>query len=600
VLIYNYKKELVGIDDETLHHLGYATLASFLDEHSDVAELFVKKPGFIHNFQNFPWIDFVLHADAEDTKAIIENGDKHFSCSIDITPIFLTDAPDQEGYIVHLKHIRSLRGGEMPEFTRETSTVSAPGTPSEPQAPAAPEQPSMLQLDEEEIVTPAPSMTQTEPTVLSEPDILDIPDIPDIELPELNPDGSIAELDVFADTPNIPDQPTAPSAAASAPSAERPMLGDYINKEEASFLENLKTPSDYQYDPHVAADELGLPVELIEEFIGDFIQQAHEFQKDLFDATLKEDFDEVHVLSHKLKGVAANLRIEDAFEVLSIINGSHDAVEIEANLKQFYRIIAKMEGKEVPDFAELEPQGSLQTALDDHEDDDIYDIGLLLGDQKPTAKAPHPGAGEPPAEEPSGTVSSDKEVLPTTEEEPAPLSTFDDDEELVMFESEEELPTLEETRNFEEEFLPIVEEKNASESPLPKAHEEESQPPAKVEPAPPLEAGSKEEHAAAAEAETLRYDRHKAALELGIKEAFVHDLVSEFRNDAAAKRDTLLTAAKQGDFRTLKAFAFEFKGLADNLRIVQLSDSLAQLLHQDDSAAAQTELKRFFELLEQL
>jgi len=183
VLIYNHNKELVGIDDETLHHLGYKTLGEFLQNYSDVSQLFVKKPGYIHNFQNFPWIDFVLHSDAEDIKAIIQNEKKHFSCNINITPVFLSDAPDQEGYLVHFKHIKSLSGEPTASFERESFT------PAESAEPVA--------LADYDYELPLASEAPEEPTILQEPDILDIPELPPMTLPELNPDGSLAGTEVF-------------------------------------------------------------------------------------------------------------------------------------------------------------------------------------------------------------------------------------------------------------------------------------------------------------------------------------------------------------------------------------------------------------------
>jgi HPt (histidine-containing phosphotransfer) domain-containing protein len=129
------------------------------------------------------------------------------------------------------------------------------------------------------------------------------------------------------------------------------MLGDYINQEEAAYLDNLKTPGDYQYDPHIAADELGLPVELIEEFIGDFIQQANDFRDDLFDANLKEDFDEVHILSHKLKGVAANLRIEDMRQLMENAQHAKTLEEIEKSLTAFYRKLAALKRSMAKEYA---------------------------------------------------------------------------------------------------------------------------------------------------------------------------------------------------------------------------------------------------------
>jgi len=529
VLIYNHNKELVGIDDESLHHLGYKTLAAFFEDNRDVAELFVKKPGYIHNFQNFPWIDFVLHADAEDTKAIIQNDKKHFSCNISITPIFLSDAPAQEGYVVHFKHIKSL-SGETDVFERETEAPSEPAV-----------------FDETDFGLPLEA--EEEQTVLQEPDTFDIPEIHSINLPEINPDGSLAEPETF-------------EPVSKPPKIEKPMLGDYINKEEKVFLDNLKTAKDYAYDPHIAADELGLPVELIEEFIGDFIQQAHEFKDGLFDAALKEDFDEVHVLSHKLKGVAANLRIEDAFEVLSVVNNSRDQVEIEANLKQFYRIVAKMEGKELPDFAEMESEQHFDIPLDEHEDEDIYDISKLL------ETAPGTGA----------------ETVAAKVEEPVETPVLKTEAEPAVEEAAEE-----EVEPFGLDIIPEEEHHLIGDAAEKQEYKQMS---GKIATDADLMAG--------AGFEALHYDVKKASAEIGLKEAFIRNLLDEFTSDAKAKKAELMEAIAEKNLRKIQSIAFEFKGLADNLRIEQVSNTLTKMLRNENPAAIKTEAERFYALLKQL
>ena len=168
-----------------------------------------------------------------------------------------------------------------------------------------------------------------------------------------------------------------------------PISDNYFTPSEQSYTDKLQTGEDYVFDPHVAADELGLPVDLIEEFIRDFIQQSHEFHDEILESVAKSDFDNVKILSHKLKGVAANLRVEDAFEMLSIINNSHDQTEIEALLKSFYRTIAKLEGKEVasaaPASAPEEPSEPAQEiaqeiAPEESLDEDIYAEATLSFD----------------------------------------------------------------------------------------------------------------------------------------------------------------------------------------------------------------------------
>jgi len=117
----------------------------------------------------------------------------------------------------------------------------------------------------------------------------------------------------------------------------------------------------YIYNPEVASKELGLPLDLIEEFIQDFIAQAGDFKPELYASLNDGDIDNVKTLSHKLKGVAANLRIEDAFEVLALINATPDIAVIQTNLDLFYKIIAKLAGEEIDEVVTVEEETRRET-----------------------------------------------------------------------------------------------------------------------------------------------------------------------------------------------------------------------------------------------
>ena len=73
------------------------------------------------------------------------------------------------------------------------------------------------------------------------------------------------------------------------------------------------------YNPKIAADELNLPVVLIEEFVEDFIEQAHHDKDHLLTSYYQKDMDNIHELGHKLKGAASNLRINELADVLEDI-----------------------------------------------------------------------------------------------------------------------------------------------------------------------------------------------------------------------------------------------------------------------------------------
>jgi len=93
-------------------------------------------------------------------------------------------------------------------------------------------------------------------------------------------------------------------------------------------LENIK-PLPISYNPQTAADELNLPVVLIEEFVDDFIEQARHDKDHLLTSYYQKDMDNIHELGHKLKGAASNLRINELSNILEEIQfcTEHDKLE---------------------------------------------------------------------------------------------------------------------------------------------------------------------------------------------------------------------------------------------------------------------------------
>ncbi|MBU1668163.1 Hpt domain-containing protein [bacterium] len=83
------------------------------------------------------------------------------------------------------------------------------------------------------------------------------------------------------------------------------------------------------YSPQTAADELNLPVVLIEEFVDDFIEQARHDKDHLLASYYQKDMDNIHELGHKLKGAASNLRINELADILEEIQfcSDHDQLE---------------------------------------------------------------------------------------------------------------------------------------------------------------------------------------------------------------------------------------------------------------------------------
>ncbi len=307
MLIYNFQKEFLGIDEKDLHTLGYKDLAALRAEVTDFADLFVKTPGYIHNFQHVHWIDFIACAESnEESKVIINANAKSYRAVISISNAYLVDNPNQKAYLISLNNLRALTNDEYEHISADIAQKPAPTLKQTSSQTITPETPLVVDAYDEEPLeeTNIPQMDE----------MLDVGDLSfDVEEESAIP------------TPEIPTQ--------------------VMPNPEAEKLENAL--SAYTYDPHIASKELGLPLDLIEEFIQDFIDQANDFKEGLYKALHNGDIDNVKILSHKLKGVAANLRIEDAYEVLSVINAATDADAIKINLDAFYKIITKLSRKDI-------------------------------------------------------------------------------------------------------------------------------------------------------------------------------------------------------------------------------------------------------------
>lgn len=290
MLIYNYKKEFIGIDENDLKILGLSNLAQLRDEVNDFADLFVKSPGYIHNFKNVHWLDYIVCGEGSDAKAMIRIKDKTFTTSIDIKAIYLNDNPMQKGYIVNLQNLR------------QTLTSSE-------------EQSAYEILHKEKMgVALKDSIEKTKISV----DLKEAPPKVDLKIDNLE------IKDIKKEQPKSPPKVT-------------------YTVIEQTPEEHFK---DYKYDPHVASEELGLPIDLVEEFVQDFIAQANSFKEELYIHLQNNDLTNLKIQSHKLKGVAANLRIEDALDALSVINTSKDFAEIKYNLDRLYKIIKKLSNQD--------------------------------------------------------------------------------------------------------------------------------------------------------------------------------------------------------------------------------------------------------------
>lgn len=348
MLIYNYKKEFLGIDEVDLEVLGLSDLADLRAEAADFADLFVKTPGFIHNFKHVHWIDYITCNDVGiESKAIISIKGKTYSTILDITSVYLVDNPSQKAFMVNLIKVKALSASQYEKIASDILEKPAPQTAS----------------GSSELFTTPGSIDHSKEDAHLQEDIGEIAYDPyatsDTDINSSVIDDVYKNTSIINDTKISPDTPIEIDLEdnITEESSKKPRYQEEIIQtkeifeEEKEKIENEEIKgnaafADYTYDPYLASDELGLPIDLVEEFIQDFISQANSFKDDLYEHIETNNISNLKIQSHKLKGVAANLRVEDALDALTIINSSDNIDEIIININRFYKIIAKLSNKD--------------------------------------------------------------------------------------------------------------------------------------------------------------------------------------------------------------------------------------------------------------
>jgi len=92
----------------------------------------------------------------------------------------------------------------------------------------------------------------------------------------------------------------------------------------------------FDFQLEEAANDLSLPVSLIEEFVHDFIDQAHVETEKMLVAYEKGDLDGIQKIGHMLKGASSNLRIGALSDTLYNIQFCEDSNLLEDYIKQYW------------------------------------------------------------------------------------------------------------------------------------------------------------------------------------------------------------------------------------------------------------------------
>ncbi|QSZ41034.1 Hpt domain-containing protein [Sulfurimonas aquatica] len=627
MLIYNYQKEFLGIDERDLRLLGFNNLAQLKTEVSDFADLFVKTPGYIHNFKHVHWIDFITCAESnEESKVIINVNSKNYRSTITITTAYLVDSPSQKAFLINLNNIHEL---SLDDSKRISGDIV--------------ERPQIHNESPKEIFNTPEFEDYAQPQVKSSSLTSDPYEIPlDVDM------GS--DMDIQDDISLVPEEvkPTriqeAPQSAKSSDEAQMMDINDLsldVAMDDFPELEEEKPEvvapkqpktrvevssetydNGYIYDPHVASNELGLPIDLIEEFIEDFIAQAKEFKEALYNSLRESDLDNVKILSHKLKGVAANLRIEDAFEVLAIINTNANVTVIKENLDTLYKIIAKLAGESI------EVQHVIETDDEPHIDEPEEEINIDTDELTIDFKDEEETIDIVDSKEPEEEIKIDadeltidfkdeedlfeKETIDIVDskesQEEIKIDTdeltidFKDEEDLlenetidivdsevpqkidvaeladdvysddtpVEIEAEDNLFT-DEIVSVEENELLVEEDDNGVEIILTddsELHTDEDL----IE----IEEESPEEAIA------VDYKKESIANEIGLDLDSFNELLEDYFNEAKEMLQAMQRDLENSEIKAIKQQALKLKGMSDNMRMTSFTTELETLIHSSD------------------
>ena len=576
MIIYNYKKEFLGIDEKDLQALGFKSLQGLQREVNDFSDLFVKTPGYIHNFKHVHWIDFITCAESnEESKVIINVNNKNFKATVQISTTYLVDNPAAKAFIVHLTHLRELS-------IKESESIS--GDIVEREAPVAIAQPAT-------IVTAGSSAASTQASsedvpVVKAPVSVDAFDTPD-ENVNVTLDPYETPLEVDFDEPEEELQEETQKVKEEFLEEEAPLditLDDDISLdislEEDEPDTTLNAPSNttntveedfdngYTYDPSVASDELGLPLDLIEEFIQDFIEQAKDFKDDLYTALDNADMDNLKILSHKLKGVAANLRIEDALEALTSANTSSDINIVRGNLDTFYKIVAKLSGEEI----------SVQEKIQDEVEDDLpLDIKIPEEEEKEEVLS---------IEEPEEDLYSDPlEINDIDVPEKIEVAELADD----TFEEEQNITLAEDVKiDLEDDALLLVEEESIElpeDDALSLAEDISIELPQDdaLSLAEDISIELPEDDIQVAEESALpTYDKEQIANDIGLDAESFQELFEDYIIETELLTKTIESAIENEDFSTCKSETLKLKGMSDNMRVSSFEKELQILSDSSD------------------
>ncbi|WP_353661157.1 Hpt domain-containing protein [Hydrogenimonas sp. SS33] len=558
MLIYKNDGTLHCISEKTLKLAGYRDVTEFLEDHKDFSELFVKKPGYIYNFENFSWLSFLRNANPEQKRVLIATRDNAtYECELDMERVLPTEFDENtpEFYFqIEFKNLRLVSGsaaaaeesaeepafGEVdldrdlidrayetfegaeaapadtkPSFTKETpAEASESVTFKTPVPETVREEPPLFEAFEEEPAettalsfdaetTQAAPETPEPAAVKNFDEPLDLVDFSleneeerKEESEEKPEEAPALSLDDAFAALGTPQQ----SREEAQPAVETPSAAP--GKEAAPPAGEKEIPAELP-DTRRVAGILGLPETMVKAFVKEFVET---YYTDLQESEAALESGHLHLVKNeaiKLKGIAANLMMEPLVATLEEILSARGKEAITSKWREVGEYMQALARVYAPEHAVPE---------------------------KP-AETPQPETTQAPE-----TAEAPETSAPAPEEESAAAA-----------------PSSESGRS-----LHLVEEDRG---------------------------------------ETILFDPGEAADALGLPESLIIEFVNDFVVQAREEKSRFEKAFEAGDIQTVNQTAHKLKGVAANLRIEDMRELMEKAQHAQTLEEAETYLTAFYRKL---
>ena len=350
MILYSKNGDFLGMGKDELSFLGYEDLDEFKSIHSDVADLFINKPGYIFKFKNFSWIDYALHSGAPKKSVIIKlKTGNEVEVAIKIKELFLYNPKENEELYYTIEFANNISqnntlttGSDFVQTTPITTSETIEEVPQEEEV-FQEEPPKEISLEEDFIQ----EANEESPTPKLKIDNSIFENSEEKIEPEMNLDDDFTENYEYTETPKLNIE-TEEESFEPIPDISL----DYDNSEETASIVDIPADKDItqkeesiDFDLVNCVEELGLDISLVGELITDYINKIDENIPTIQDAIENENEVLLKNSVYKLKGISDNLHMNQLSNRLENILEATEKVEKAEKLDKFKKMVEKFRGE---------------------------------------------------------------------------------------------------------------------------------------------------------------------------------------------------------------------------------------------------------------